>query len=49
MPRFLTRFVGLLLLMLSISLSSCQAVFQQRVDTVNAPQQLSPGSFQNGR
>jgi hypothetical protein len=48
MPRFLTRFVGLLLLLLSITLSSCQAVLQ-RGATINAPEQLSPGSFQNGR
>jgi hypothetical protein len=48
MPTLLTRIVGLLLLTLSISVSSCQAVFPAG-STVNAPQQLNPGSFTDGR
>jgi hypothetical protein len=47
-PQRFTRFLGLLLLTLSIGVSSCQAVMHEG-GTVNAPQQLSPGSFQNGR
>ena len=48
MPTVFTRLVGLFLLALAITVSSCQAVFP-RDATVNAPQQLSPGSFTNGR
>jgi hypothetical protein len=48
MPTLLTRIVGLLLLTLAISVSSCQAVFPD-AGTVNAPQQLNPGSFTDGR
>jgi hypothetical protein len=45
MPRFLTRFTGLLLLTIALTVPSCQTVFQVG-DALNAPQQLSPGSFQ---
>jgi hypothetical protein len=48
MPTVLTRLVGLLLLTLAITVSSCQAVFP-RAGTVNQPQQLNPGSFTNER
>ena len=44
--RLSFRAVGLLLLTLSITTSSCQALFP-RDDTVNAPQQLSPGFFES--
>ena len=44
MPTFLARALGLLLLTLAITVSSCQAVFQPG-SSRNAPQELSPGSF----
>jgi hypothetical protein len=47
MPTLLTRIVGLLMLALALSVSSCQAVFPDS-GTVNAPQQLNPG-FTDGR
>jgi hypothetical protein len=45
MPTFLARAFGLFLLTLAITVSSCQAVFQ-RGSSRDAPQQLSPGSFE---
>jgi hypothetical protein len=48
MARFFTRVLGLLLLTLTITVPGCQAVMRS-ADTANAPQQLSPGSFSNGR
>jgi hypothetical protein len=48
MPRFLTRLAGLLLLTVAITMSSCQAVFNHDA-SVNAPEQLSPPSFEHGR
>jgi hypothetical protein len=45
MSTFLARVLGLLLLTLAITVSSCQAVFQLG-SSRNAPQQLSPGSFE---
>jgi len=42
---FPVRVLGLLALILSITLPSCQAVFTHG-SSVNGPQQLSPGSFQ---
>jgi len=47
-PALLTRFVGFVLLTVAIGASSCQAVFQHS-SSVNAPEQLSPTSFQHGR
>ncbi len=48
MPRFMTRLLGLLLLTLAITVSSCQAVFPG-METINAPQQLNPGFGTDGR
>lgn len=48
MARFFTRVLGLLLLTLTITVPGCQAVMRSG-ESVNAPQQLSPGSFNNGR
>jgi hypothetical protein len=48
MPTFLIRFFGLLLLTVALFASSCQALFQVG-SALNAPQQLSPGSFQHDR
>ena len=48
MPTLFTRLIGLLLLGLTISVSSCQAVFPHDA-TGNAPAQLSPPSFDHGR
>ena len=48
MPTLLTRIVGLLLLTLALSVSSCQAVFPDG-GTINAPQQLNPGFTTDGR
>ena len=47
-PALFTRFVGFVLLTLALGASSCQAVFQHS-SSVNAPEQLSPTSFQHGR
>lgn len=48
MTTVLMRILGLFLLVLTITVPSCQAVFTP--DTrVNAPAQMSPGSFTNGR
>jgi hypothetical protein len=44
---FPVRFLGLLALILAITLPSCQAVFHN-ASSINAPQQLSPGSFETG-
>ena len=48
MPTFMTRLLGLLLLTLALSVSSCQAVFPDGV-TINTPQQFDPGFGSNGR
>jgi hypothetical protein len=48
MPRIFTRLLGLFLLTLALTVSSCQAVFPDR-GTVNAPQQFDPGSGTDGR
>jgi hypothetical protein len=48
MATFLTRLFGLLLLTVAISATSCQAVFQTG-SSINAPERLSPGSFQHDR
>jgi hypothetical protein len=48
MSTFLTRLLGLILLALAITGSSCQAVFH-RGPSVNVPEKLSPGSFQHAR
>ena len=45
MAAFPVRVLGLLALILSITLPSCQAVFTH-ASSVNAPQQASPGFFQ---
>jgi hypothetical protein len=42
---FPVRVLGLLALILSITLPSCQAVFTH-TSSINAPQQASPGFFQ---
>ena len=48
MPTLLRRVFGMFLLVLTITVPSCQAVFPP--DTgVTAPAELSPGSFSNGR
>ena len=44
---FPVRMLGLLAMILAISLPSCQAVFPH-ASSANAPQLLSPGSFQTG-
>jgi len=46
--RFPLRVLGLLALILSITLPSCQAVFTH-ASSINAPQQLSPGFFETDR
>jgi hypothetical protein len=48
MGNFLKRLAGLLLLTFAILVPGCQAVFQTG-SSVNAPQQLSPGSFTHER
>jgi hypothetical protein len=48
MTTLLMRIVGLFVLVVTIAVPSCQAVFPP--DTRgNAPAQMSPGSFTNGR
>jgi len=42
---FPVRVLGLIALILSITLPSCQAVFTH-ASTINAPQQFSPGFFE---
>lgn len=48
MAAFPVRVLGLLALILSITLPSCQAVFSHTPSN-NAPQQFSPGFFQTDR
>jgi len=48
MATFPVRVLGVLALILSITLPSCQAVFTQS-SSINAPQRLSPGFFQTDR
>jgi len=48
MATLLKRIFGLSLLVVTITVPSCQAVFPPDTSG-NAPQQLSPGSFNNGR
>ena len=48
MATMLRRIIGLSLLVLTITVPSCQAVFPPDT-SVNAPRELSPGSFNNGR
>ena len=48
MMTLLARPLGLLLLVLTITVPGCQALFTHAA-TVNAPQELSPGSFTHGR
>ena len=48
MTTLLMRILGLFLLVLTITVPSCQAVFPPDT-SVNAPGQMSPGSFNNGR
>ena len=48
MTTLLMRILGLFLLVLTITVPSCQAVFPSDT-TGNAPAQMSPGSFTDGR
>jgi len=48
MPTLLRRIFGLFLLVMTITVPSCQA-FLPHDTGVNAPAQLSPGSFTDGR
>jgi hypothetical protein len=48
MGNFLKRLAGVLLLTFAILVPGCQAVFQTG-SSINAPQQLSPHSFNHGR
>ena len=48
MAYFPLRALGLLVLVLAITVPSCQAVFP-RTPTDNAPEVLSPGSFEESR
>lgn len=48
MTTLLMRVLGLFLLAVTIVVPSCQAVFPPDTN-VNAPAQMSPGSFTNGR
>jgi len=43
--RFPVRMLGLLALLLSITVPSCQAVFTH-ASSINAPQRFSPGFFE---